>query len=297
MTVSQTTYPHASRWQVSIVFMLAFVVFIGLRWQPEAWIESQLQQQAKQHGTTLTFNHLQLHGFTLQAEQVSIQTVQSPIPIILNTLQISPDWSSLFGGNIGAEIHAQWQAQDIQATIIKRTDNKRADNKQTDQIILQDILANIDATKLQDVLDKSMPLPLKIYGQLQLSGAIAFDVNARPLQGKINLLWNTAGIDFSASRIALGNYKLVLQSAQAKDQVNNQTGALWQWNIDGGNALMLAGKGNIDTSAQYPQAWRLNGLIRIEASHKATSLASLLGNKANEFRLSGSIIHPQMQPF
>lgn len=287
MMISPSAPPHASRWQILLVFIIALLLFISLRWQPEAWLRSQINTQAQQHAIILSYKHLHMHGLSIEATSFSLQRAERSSPIMLDSLRLTPDWSSLLRGHIAVQVHARWQAQDIHATIIK----------QDNTIILRDILAKIDATHLQPILAKNIPLPLNIHGNIQLSGSMLLNTNIHPLGGSIKLSWDTASIRLSASHIALGNYQLILQSPTKNNPEDNRKNHTWQWDLTGGNAFMLSGKGSIDTSSQQPQVWPLTGTIRMQANKEARILADLLGNKATEFHLSGNVRQPHLQTF
>jgi len=259
--------------------MIACVIFIALRWQPEIWLQTQIKQYAEQQGITIFYDRMQRHGFTLQLEHLSIQAAQLPVsitPIILDTLELTPAWSSLFSLHPGVQVQMQWQGQHANAVIIR----------QDDTIVVHELLATLDVSSLQQLLETNVPLPVKAHGQVQLSGSLHLQSNGQPLQGRVDIIWNTASIDFPPSQTALGDYKLTIESEQAASP--------WQWNINGGKALILNGKGNIDTSATNPQAWLIHGNIHIGATKEAPALLSILGS-TKIFALSGSLTHPQLQ--
>ncbi|MDQ6969684.1 MAG: type II secretion system protein N [Mariprofundus sp.] len=283
MTLSRSSHAPASWWQLFAVFIIALLLFLGLRWQPEIWLGTQINKLAKQQGITLSYDRLQLHAFTMHIKNISItnisiQNTQQPNPIIIDSITLSPAWSALLSGNPAVQIHTQWHGQSAAAVL----------SQQGEHILLQDISADIEATSLQPILNQHLPLAVNIFGQLHLSGSLELQTNAHPLQGNIELSWRAAALDLSSHRIDLGDYKLAIQ--------NNQPNIPWQWVIGGGSALILSGKGQIDASAQNPQTWLMTGEIQIKAAKKATMLSSILGSKSKKFSLSGNISQPQLRP-
>ncbi len=283
MTLSRPSHAHASWWQLFAVFITALLLFLGLRWQPEIWLGTQINKLAKQQGIILSYDQLQVHAFTIHIENASIQNISTQNipqlkPIIFDSITLSPAWSALLRANPAIQIHAQWHGQQAAAVL----------SQQGEHILLQDISADIEATSLQTILNQHLPLAVNIFGQLHLSGSVELQANGHPQQGNIELSWRAAALDLSSSRIDLGDYKLAIQ--------NNQPNTPWQWVIDGGSALILSGKGQIDASAQKPQTWLMNGQIQIKADKKSTMLSSILGSKSKKFSLSGNISQPQLRP-
>ena len=270
---------HAS-WQLLLaVFSVALLLFVTMRWQPEAWIQSQINTQSKQHGITISYDALQTDGFTIHMDQLSIQTAQLPAPFKLDRLSLSPAWSSLLSGNPGANIQADWNGQMLSAAVIK----------QADIIDIQSLRGELDVALLQPLLAKKLPLPVNLNGKANITGEIQLNAsNGHPRLGKINIHWNAAAVDMPPMKMPLGDYALTLQTDDIK--------RAWQWDISGGSELKLNGKGNLNTSARNPAAWSIRGMVQAQADQQAANLSALLGNKEKQFRISGNITQPRLQP-
>ncbi len=274
--------PHASWRQLLLVFIVALLLFSLMRLQPEPWLQAQISQQSRQHGITLQYHALQIEGFTVHFDQFKVQTSQLPAPIVLDSLSLSPAWSSLLTGTIAIQLDTSWQGQQATAVV----------SKQGDVIDVQSFNALLETAALQPLLAKNIPIPVKTSGQIQATGTLLLNaINAHPLNGQIDITWSSAAVEMASMKTPLGDYKLSLQ--------NSETGTPWQWNIDGGSTLLLSSKGSIATSTMQPERWPLNGQIRIEVGKKpeAASLAALLGNQAKQFNISGTLASPNLRPF
>ncbi len=270
---------HASWQQLLAVFIVALLLFIAMRMQPEPWISAQIDKQTKQHGVNIHYNSLELDGLTLLVDQLTIQSHQLATPIKLDSLSLSPAWSSLLSGNAGAIIHANWKGQQLSAVV----------SQQGDIIDIQSLNGALDISTLQPFIAKKLPIPVKVSGTAQISGDIQLNaINGHPRLGKIQLLWNKAGVEMPSMKVPLGDYALILQTDDLK--------RAWQWDINGGDALKLSGKGNLNTSAQNPAAWSINGMIQAQADPKAVNLSALLGKQNKQFRISGNITQPRLLP-
>ena len=277
--ISDKLKSHASRQQLFIIFIVALLLFMVLRWQPELWLAAQINNYAKQHAINISYKHLETRGFSVDIDHISIQAAQFSTPIRLDTLTLSPAWSSLLSATIGIDIHVTWREQHASAVI----------SKQHDVISIQALKVALDATTLQPLLSKNIPLPVTFTGQIQAFGDIQFHaINGRPLLADLTLLWRSAAAHMPPSDMPLGDYTLTLK--------NDDANSPWQWHIDGGKALMLAGKGSLDATSNNPAAWTINGKFHLEASQEIPSLVSILGNNEKQFHVSGNILHPRLQP-
>ena len=273
-------YSHASWHHLLVIFIVALSLFAAFRWQPEVWIQSQISKQSKLHGFNIHYNSLQLDGFTVLFDHLSIQSHQLSSPVKLDSLSLNPMWSSLFGGNPGANIQANWNGQTVSAAVIK----------QADIIDIQSLRGDLDVALLQPLLAKKLPIPVKVSGKVQISGDIQLNAsNGHPRVGKINLNWKAAAVDMPSIKMPLGDYKLTLQTDDLK--------RAWQWDLSGGTTLKLSGKGNLNTYAQNPAAWSINGMLQARADQNSPTLSALLGNQNKRFSLSGLITQPRLQAF
>ncbi len=272
-------FRHASWQQLVAVFVVALLLFAAFRMQPEAWIASQIDQQAKHHGININYQSLALDGLSLRFKQLSIQSHQLTPPVKLDSLSLSPAWSSLLNANPSVNIQANWQGLSVGATV----------NQQADIIDIQSLHGDVDVALLQPLLAKKLPIPVNINGQVQFSGNIQLSASSgHPQLGKINIKWKAAAIDLPPMKVALGDYALILQTDDVK--------RAWQWDLSGGTALKLSGKGNLNTIARNPAAWSINGMLQAQADQKEPTLTALLGNQKKRFGLTGQITQPRLQP-
>lgn len=270
---------HASWKQLLVVFIIALLLFISIRMQPEPWIASLIEKQAKQQGMNISYRALELNGLSLHFEQLSIQTAQLPGPIKLDSLSLSPAWSSLLTGDAGATIQANWNTQSFSAVV----------TQQADIINIHSLDGALDVALLQPLLAKRVPIPVNIQGRAKITGGIQLNaINGHPRIGKLTLNWRAASVEMPPMKMPLGDYKLILQTDDIK--------RAWQWDLSGGTALKLTGKGNISTSAPNPALWSLNGTVQAQADQKTPTLAALLGNRTKQFSISGNISQPRLQP-
>jgi len=277
--ISDNQTSHASWLQLLIIFVIALLLFMTLRWQPEIWIASQINNYAKQHNVSISYKNLEVNGFVVDIEHLSIQTPQLARPINFDTLSLMPAWSSLLRATIGIHTQVIWREQHASATLIKRHD----------MISIQAFKVDMDVAELQPLLTKSIPLPVTFSGQIQARGNIQIHASdGRPLHGDITIQWRAATAVMASEQMLLGDYTLMLQTDNATTP--------WQWSIDGGSGLTLKGKGTINTAANNPAAWTTHGQLRLQASKETPSLAAMLGNKAQQFNISGNAFHPQILP-
>ena len=180
MTESTLTPPKLQSdisWQqLLLVFVLALLFFIAVRWQPDIWLQSRISEQFQQNGITIDYKKLHLDGIGLRLETVSLQNAAMSQALTLDSLRLSPAWTSLFSGSPGVDLQLNWFGQRVETRLIR----------QDTYIDIQDLHAAIDAALLQPLLQ----LPVKLIGQLKLSGDLRVDMQTgRPLQGALNADW------------------------------------------------------------------------------------------------------------
>jgi len=279
-TSSDTESQHASIWQLCLVFVLALLLFIAMRWQPEPWLQSKIAQQALQNGIDLQYQQLDIEGFSVRMEHVSIRTAALPAPVILDSLSISPAWSSLLTGVAAVDVKARLSGQSVTAVLAW----------QGKYIALHDLNAEFDVAALQTLWKQRMPLPVQIGGRVKLSGYIQIDAfSGFPADGQLDAVWQQASVDLPVFDKPLGDYQLALKAAA-------KAPGRWQWSLGGGAAVTLSGSGQLDLSGKSPQQWTINGRVQVQAGSEAKAIASLLGNQVKAFAISGNLLNARLQP-
>jgi len=269
---------HASWWQLCLVFVLALLLFVAMRWQPEAWLQHQIEKQALVHGIELQSKGLYLDGLSFRMEHVSIRSAGLPTPVMLDALNISPVWSSLIRGAAAVDVKAVLSGQSAEAELTWKNE----------YIVVHDLNAELEVAALEPFWKQRMTLPVDVSGRLTLSGNVQLDAaSGRPVEGQLKALWKQASIDLPIFDKPLGNYQLVLNAATRSGN--------WQWVLGGGDAVTLSGSGQLDLSAKSPQQWTINGRVQVQAGPEAKTIASLLGHQAKTFAISGNLLHARLQ--
>ena len=278
-SVQPAEYRHASWWQLSLVFLLALLLFVALRWQPEPWLRSQMVLQSRQQGIGLDFNSLTVDGFAVRLDGASIRSVAISTPVTFETLTLEPGWFSLLTGTMAVRLIASWQGQQGQAVLAL----------QGNHLDVTDIDAAVDATLLQSIWQGAEAMPVNVSGKVQLSGRLRLVAKTvHPVQGHLTILWHAAAVELAGMTTSLGDYQLMLQSEEgAADS--------WPWTLTGGTAVLLNGKGVVSTAGSVLQEWAMSGQAQAEAGEQAGGLAVMLGTAPLKFRLSGSVTQPRLE--
>ncbi len=273
-------FRHASWRLLCLVFVLAVVLFVMLRWQPEPWLRYQIDQQVLQSGIDLQYEQLAIEGFSVRMAHVSIQTSQLPAPVVLDSLRISPAWASLLTGVAAVDVKAELSGQPTTAVLAW----------QDNYIGVHDLNAEFDVAALQSLWKQRMPLPVDVGGQLTISGNMQLDaVSGLPVDGQLDALWQQASVDLPMFDKPLGDYQLALK-ADAKAPGH------WQWSLGGGKAVTLSGSGQLDLSAKSPQQWTVSGRLQVQAAPEAKAIAAMLGQQGKTFTISGNLLNARLQP-
>jgi len=279
-SVSTTEFRHASVWQLCLVFVLALLLFTLMRWQPELWLQHQIDQQARNNGIGLHYQALQVEGLSVRMEHVSVQTRQLPAPLVLDSLRISPAWSMLMAGTGAIDVMVTLSGQSAQAVLAW----------QDKYIEVHDLNAVLDVASLQPLWKQRMPIPVQAGGRLKLSGHVQLNaLSGLPVDGELNAVWQQARIELPMLNKPLGNYQLAVKAT-------TPASGGWQWTLGGGTEVMLSGSGQLDLSGTSPQQWVVSGRVQVQAAPEAKAIASLLGHQARAFNISGNLLNARLQP-
>jgi len=270
---------HASVWQLCLVFVLALLLFTVMRWQPEPWLQHQIDQQARINGIDLHYQALQIEGLSVRMEHVSIRVAELPVPVVLDSLSISPAWSLLLSGTGAVDMKATLSRQSAEAVLVW----------QDKYVEVHDLNAVLDVAALQSLWKQRMPFPVQAGGRLKLSGNVQFDtLSGLPVDGQLDAAWQQARIDLPMFNKPLGDYQLVLKAA-------THASGVWQWTLGGGAEVRLSGSGQLNLTG-LPQQWTVSGRVQIQAAPEAKAIASMLGNQAKTFNISGNLLNAHLQP-
>ncbi|PIX54398.1 MAG: hypothetical protein CO188_00310 [Zetaproteobacteria bacterium CG_4_9_14_3_um_filter_54_145] len=280
MTVSSSPshdYTHASLWQLIAVFVLALLLLLALRWQPEAWLRGQITTTAAPYGITLDYQQLQTDGLAIRLHDVRISGGRLPMPLLFDTVRLAPSWMSLLQLKPAAHLYLNWQDIAASATVL-----------QHNQFVeLADIEVAGSVAALPAML--KLPVPVQLGGELLVSGEIHLDgVSGRPLSGVLNGRWQQATAGLGGSPDPLGDYSVSLN--------NDDPTKAWQWQLAGGAGVMLQGHGTLITQSGLPQQWIINGQLSVSGGQSIPhSLKAMLAKPMN-FDLSGALATLRLQP-
>ncbi|MDQ7000010.1 MAG: hypothetical protein Q9M12_03875 [Mariprofundus sp.] len=271
---------HVSWQRLCLAFVLALLLFVLIRWQPEQWLQHEIDQQTRINGIDLYYQALHIEGLSVRMEHASIQTSRLPSPVVLDSLSISPAWSLLLSGTRAVDIKATLYGQSVEAVLVW---------KKNKYIEIHDLNAFLDVDAFQSLWKQRMPFPVRAGGRLMLSGHIQLDaLSGLPVDGQLDVAWQQARIDLPMFNKPLGDYQLGLKAAP-------HASGVWQWTLGGGTEVRLSGSGQLDLSGKLPQQWTINGRVQIQAAPEAKTIASMLGNQAKTFRISGKLFNARVQ--
>lgn len=270
---------HASLWQLCLVFVLTMLLFSVLRWQPEPWLQNRIDRQVRHSGIDLQYGALHIEGLTVRLKQVSIRTGTMPAPLMLDSLRISPAWSSLLSGSVAVDMQAELSGQSVSAVLVW----------QDKYIGVHDLNAVVDVAVLQTLWKQRMPLPVNVGGGLKLSGNVQLGaLSGLPVEGQLDAVWQQASIDLPMFDKPLGDYHLALKA-------DANASGIWQWLLGGGDAVTLSGSGQMDMSGNIPQQWTINGRVQLRSAPEAKAIVAMLGNQARAFAISGKLLNARVQ--
>jgi len=280
-----------SGWHLGLFFVLAVVLFVLLRWQPDAWLQAQIDNQARQHGMVVQYQRLHVDGFTLHLEHLSIRSARWPVPMMMDRLTLTPAWSSLLKARAAVHLLANSNGQRLETLL----------SWQSGHIGMSGLQGDLDVALLQPFWQRRLTLPIHVGGRLILTGEMLLNaVSGMPVDGNIKLEWHSAATDVTGLDKPLGDYRLLLKAGQLSEQPSGKlsgklSGKPWQWTVTGGSSLKLSGQGTINIAGPLPQQWGIHGRIRLQPMRRDNAIAAMLGGKVAAFSLSGNVINPRWQ--
>ncbi|MCF6208934.1 MAG: hypothetical protein L3J61_06100 [Ghiorsea sp.] len=277
--MSQKEAPLSSKRKLLLIFTLALAVFSLLRWDISPWLDTQIQQAAKQAGVGVQYEQISVSGLGIQLDnlQVSRPNMQ---PLQFQELQVNLAWNALLSGEVGANIETLWQTNPISFTVIQ----------QGDSLQINDIAAVVDISRIPQL---TAQIPASISGVIEAHGAIRINPNTQKLEtGDLEIVWNQAKAGLTQPKFTLGDYHIKLYS----DAQENQP---WHWDISGGSGVALKGNGTISPQQPDPQWWAISGLLNTKVDQTNPSLAmmmqSMMGTTEASLRISGTLGKPRTE--
>jgi len=268
-----------SWWYLCLLFVLALMLFLLLRWQPDAWLQAQLGRQARQHGMVVQYERLHLDGFSLHLDHLSIRAPRLPVPIKMDALSIAPAWTALLTMHPAVYLVAASNGQRIEMLLSWRGDH----------IAISGLQADLDVAQLQPFWQQRLTLPIHVGGSLIVTGDMQLDAaSGKPVGGNLKVQWHAATTDVTGLDKPLGDYQLLLKADKA-------SATSWQWTLAGGSILTLSGQGVIHIAGALLRQWGVDGRIRLQSNSSDNAIASMLGNSVAAFSLSGNLLKPRWQ--
>jgi len=272
MTPSSDREGQVLAWQrLLLLFVAALVLFCGLRWDSNGWLQQQLQPRLAAYGihaTTVTHD-----GDRLLLQEVTLDGVAiAGKPLQLEQIVVTPKWSSLLRLEPVARLSMRWQQAWLD-TELKRVDDH--------QLAIRDLHLSLPLSMLTPLLPS---LPVVLAGDVLCHGAVRVNImQSLPEQPDLICDWQQATVTMGAKPKALGDYTLVVQGDTAD----------WQWRLTGGDVAKVHGNGVVHSTKDHPLAeWRVDGSLTVQAGAGplGAMVATLLGKQKHA--ISGSLGAP-----
>lgn len=268
---------HASGWQLIALFFTALLVFVSWRWQPEPWLRSTLEEALHFYHMTLHYQKLETAGLAIRLDDVHISSDTLPVPLHFDTIRLAPDWLSLLQLKPAADLALSWHGVTLHTTLSR-----------TDQAIeLADIHVQAGVAVL--AAQWSGMLPVQPDGELLVTGTLYMDpATGRPLNGSLQGVWQQASLLFAGTAEALGNYTLKLKNDAASNP--------WQWQLGGGEGVVVNGTGTFLIPSGLPQQWQLAGELGLTPGPSLSPPMKAMLQQPLHFSVAGSLAAPRLQP-
>lgn len=263
--------------KLCILFVLALLLFLPLRWQPEAWLRGQMIAAAGRYGMTLDYRQMETAGLTVHLRNVRISGGSISSSLSFDSIRLAPAWMSLLQAKPAARVTLIWQGIRATATVLQ----------DGQVIVLNGVQAGADASSLAALAKRKQAV--QVAGRLLLTGDIRLDaVSGHPLSGALNCRWQQAAASFLGKPDLLGDYVLSIR--------NKDTKKLWQWTLGGGTGVVVKGRGTLATRTNLPQQWFANGHIELSGGHTTPVFLKVLLHQPMHFRLAGPLAMLRLQP-
>ncbi|MDQ6989759.1 MAG: hypothetical protein Q9M19_07740 [Mariprofundaceae bacterium] len=275
---AQSLTPRSKRYLL-VIFLLVLPVMLLLRWDASTWLSAQVDAMIEQSAMDLHYSKVELAGLGVRLHDIRVQRADL-VEINVETVVISLSLTHLLTGTLAADVDMLWFDNTLSGSVYQSDEH----------IYIEDIAAEVDWLKLLDVQQQ---LPFRASGVMHVVGDVAWHKNTgKPVSGKLELGWTDAMLGLATPEFALGDYVLDVYSDSSKQ-------ATWQWHIQGGKDVALAGEGMFYTTQALLQQWTMTGVldVNIDASNATLSMMgqAFTGSNQAKIRLSGPLLRPQTQ--
>ena len=257
--------------QLCFIFIGFTVLLTILRWDSEAWIQSEIDKVIAQNNLNITYQTLDLNGTKLQLSDVYLHVPNMPKPLQLDSVQLQFDWSELWHGRLAilANINNSFMHM---STLL---------SMHNPYINLSNMIGKVNVQAAQ-----------AWYGKetfAQGTGSITWHGNAGinistglPIKTDLQVRWQNANVHIMQQDYALGDYALKLTQSE-----NNQI-----WSLQGGEQLQIQGNGTLHMNHPSALMWPLQGNVDVQVS-PTSPLSALLPKTVTKIQLRGVLSQPQ----
>ncbi len=269
--------PSLKYWQLGMVFVLALVVFMLMRWQPGPWLRTEILRMAEQQHVQLNFSRMAWHGLSAEMTDVQVRTARMTSPVMVKNITVRPMLSMLWSGEPAVRLDVLWRGQQLSASV----------RQEGDIIDISDVEAAVDITVLQPLWQRQLSMQVDVQGRVELTGNVRLNGRTgQPLNGNITANWQGAKAALAGMKMPLGDYRLNLHNIAQTDS--------WQWQIDGGQGLTVRADGKLMLTGSDPRLWSISGKAELTAGDGAPQgLVLMLGGEPVKLQLSGILQRPQ----
>lgn len=258
-----------------MLFVLTLLVFMAWRWQPEAWLDSRVNDLARQAGVGLQYKSLGIHGLALRVDGATLDLPGASAPVRVDRLTVRPAWLGFLTGHSGARVSLLWHRQVLHFSVAVHGHEATVHIPAT----------HFPASALDPLWQQAVALPAVLAGEIHLHGDTSIALaDGRPLHGHVELAWDDAGADVIGNRLVLGSYRV---QGSGKD-------GHWRFSAAGGKQARLSASGSLDASTSDARAWALKAEGQLTVSPDSP-LAGMVGAKPMRFRVSGPLASPRWQ--
>lgn len=259
-----------------IVFVIALLVFLPLRWDATPWLQTQSRHILQKFPFPVDVGEV---TFSTQGVGLTdlIFTPPPPAePLRFSHITLSPVWGALFTGT------PTFQAS-LSSDVINGQLNVAYRDGYAELSAIQ-LSAKVPWIQTQWAAD----IPVSLQGEADLTGEVQLYMEKdmaifMPVAATLNLAWQAAGVRLGESSTALGDYQLL---------VKGEPSSAWSWQINGGELLKIEGQGSLQNQAALAWLlWPLEGQLDITNAPESP-LSALLGKKQH-ITFSGTLQTPQ----
>lgn len=258
-----------------LLFLIALLIFIPLRWDPMPLVQKQLAKVMSQLPAAVSYQHLQWDASGIQLENIQLKFDPALPPLHFSRLRLEPSWLQLAQGNLAFNVTLE--ADGLSAYVDLAL--------QDPYVELSALQLEVDMAWLQPMLMEGLPVApqgqVKLHGSSRLLQVNAAEGSVLPLALDLQLQWLQAGVLMGDTAMPLGEYQLSILGVSH---------SAWTWQLKGGEALVLEGQGDVQAGSAPWMQWPLQGSLHIESA-AGSLLASMLGQN-RDVVLSGTLLAP-----